>query len=164
MEIFEGGCTLPSELKTSSIVRNDCGFINIKTETLDGIIEPPFNLNRQEIALWVTTRQEQPLFRRQVTFAPQSRIKVTTTEVAYFELDDFDEWSFHRPAINLEIRVAFEGKKFNLTAQPDDALLDGWESPVGEDGHASRWKINGALLPGQGVAFWWSPREEDKIE
>ena len=89
---------------------------------------------------------------------------MTTTEVAYFELDDFDEWSFHRPAINLEIRVAFEGKKFNLTAQPDDALLDGWESAVDEDGHASRWKINGALLPGQGVAFWWSPREEDEIE
>ena len=159
VEIFEVGCQLPPDLKTSSIV-HDCGFINIKTETLDGTIDPPFNLNRQEIALWGgSTQQEQPFFRRHVTLAPQSRIKVTTTEVAYFELNDFDEWSFNRPAINPEIRVAFEGKKFNLGAEPDEALLDGWESSVDEDGRVGRWQINGALLPGQGIAFWWSPSE-----
>ena len=162
MEIFEGGCSLPSELKTSSIP--DCGFINIKTETLEGTIEPPFNLSRQQIELWVTTKQEQPFFSRHVTFAPQSRIKVTTTEVAYFELNDFDEWSFNRPAINLEIRVAFEGKKFDLGAEPDESLLDGWVPSVDEDGHTGRWQINGALLPGQGISFWWSPRQEDEIE
>ncbi len=52
------------------------------------------------------------------------------------------------------------GSKTKSTIQ----WADSWESAVDEDGHASRWKINGALLPGQGVAFWWSPREEDKIE
>ena len=84
---------------------------------------------------------------------------MTTTEVAYFELDDFDEWSFQTPAINLEIRVAFEGKKFKFAARPDEALLDFWESSVDEDGRTGRWQINGALLPGQGISFWWSPVE-----
>ena len=69
VEISEGGTPLPSELKTSSNV-GDSGFVNIKTETLDGAIDPPFDLNRQEVGLWVSTRQEQPIFKRTAAFAP----------------------------------------------------------------------------------------------
>ena len=158
VEISEGGTPLPSELKTSSNV-GDSGFVNIKTETLDGAIDPPFDLNRQEVGLWVSTRQEQPIFKRTAAFAPRSRIKVTTDEIAYFEVEDWDEWSFGRPAINLEIHASFEGAKFNLGAEPDEALLDCWEISVDEDKCVGWWKINGALLPGQGIFIWWSPSE-----
>ena len=159
VELFEGGSTMPESLKSLKTTQ-DAGFSSITTEVMDGEISPNFNANREQLRPFFSIQGGQPQIKRQLTFSPRSRAKVSTEEIAYFELVDFEEWSHSKPAINLEVTASFEGGNFNLGGESDYTLVESWDSSVDDEKSHGTWRIIGAMLPGQGLSFWWSPKGE----
>ena len=103
----------------------------------------------------------QPQFRRTVTFAPRCPVRVTTEEIAYYVVDGFEQWYFDKPSLNLQVTATFEGATFSLRGEPDASVKDSWEVSMDAANGSATWRINGAMLPGQGISFWWSLVEDE---
>ena len=109
---------------------------------------------------YIYEQRGQEHFKRPCRFSPRCRLRVTFSEVAYFDLEDGDFFVVSKPSIDMKIKVSFDGGKFDVRATPDDALVDDWE--IGDE--PGQWKIGGALLPGQGIHFWWEPHKETNAQ
>ena len=140
-EIYEGSCNLPDG-QTS---RLEAGFVNLTSEIIEGTLDTnPLNLNREHMEFYIYEQRGQEHFKRPCRFSPRCRLRVTFSEVAYFDLEDGDFFVVSKPSIDMKIKVSFDGGKFDVRATPDDALVDDWE--IGDE--PGQWKIGGALLPG----------------
>lgn len=159
-EIFQGGMMKPPSLIGSPLM-DDTGFTRIAIEAIEGDIQLLLDLDRNGIRIFAATQNRQQQFRRTVTFPPGARAKVTMEEIGYFDLIDFEEWSHLAPSLNLEVTATFEGANFLLEGEPDESLKGFYDSSVDPAANIGKWIINGAMLPGQGIRFWWEPADEE---
>jgi len=140
------------------------GFVEIFTENLRGTVTPALTLDKAGMRSSITWREGegkgQPIFSRPVEFSPGCQIRVTTVEVGYFALDNWDHFTVTRPTIDMEISIAVSGDNFSLSIEADRALIPyDFKPKQGPDGRKGGI-IRGALLPGQGMEVRWSPLEE----
>ena len=156
-EIYEGGVKLPDRFKRYSDTA-DAGFGAIGVEIIEGSSQPsPFNLDREGMKFYISEQEGVPIFSRDVQFSPNCQLKVTTVEIAYYELADFDSFSASKPSINMVVVASFPDAGFKVEGEPDHALIEFWEG----DNVKGQWNVKGALLPGQGIQFWWEPIEQN---
>ena len=57
----------------------------------------------------------------------------------------------------MEVQIHITGGNFKFTAYPEESHVDNWKSYPNEGEGQFRWRINGALLPGQGIKLEWEP-------
>lgn len=158
-EISEGGCVADEHFKGSSDTE-DAGFISIATEAVEGTIDPPLALDKAGMRFFISEQDAQPIFKRNARFSPRCRVKVTTTEIAYFHLEDWDSYTVSKPTVNMEIIISVSGGGFKLTVSPDESLINYFDGSGYDVEGTAGGRLIGALLPGQGMYLEWAP--EDK--
>ena len=134
------------------------GFVRILTEELRGTISPAVTLDRAGMDGFITWRDRQPIFRRPVEFSPGCQIRVTTVEIGYYALNNWDHYSVSSPTVDMEISIAVSGGNFSLSVKPDRYLINSFDPSQVLDGTV-KGMIRGALLPGQGMEVKWQPVE-----
>ena len=138
------------------------GFVRVFTETVGRATFPDFDLDKARgIGNFIARRDEgsQPIFRRPVQFPPKCCVRVTTLEVGYFALDNWDHYTVSKPTINMEISASVSGGDFKLSVKPDRHLIDAFHLSPGTE-RTARGSISGGLLPGQGMSLEWEPSDE----
>lgn len=158
-EIYEVGSALDDAFRGLPETQ-DSGFVSVRAaEAESGSINPPVAVDKVSMRLYVNDHEGAPIFRHAVRFSPNCRIKVTTLEINYFQLNDWENYPVTSPTITMEVSVSVVGDTFSLFVKPDDSLKYDFQPSVDPDGTV-RGRITTALLPGQGMNLGWQPNGE----
>ena len=121
--------------------------------------EPPEVIVSQVIKSYVSTTDAGPLvLRRRATLDSGAELIVRFEAVAYLRSDDWISLEAFLPTIDMVCVTSGAGLRFN--GQPGNALIDMWDLKLEGDGKY-RWKLNGAILPGQGFDVWIADDNQD---
>ena len=137
--------------------RGDYGFQKVTGSLVAGNGTFPAELVPQAIQNHISTKAGSTLFTREAVLESNAELVVTFEAIAYLDRDDVISLEAFLPTIDMTCTTSGPGLRFS--GQAGDALGDIWDVDVGDHGER-RWRLSGAILPGQGFDLWFEEDED----